>query len=118
MLCVRLLTHRKRLTMQREVQDITNIDRLIHEPARLAIIAVLSACESADFKALLHMTGLTKGNLSAQLKKLEEADYIIVTKSFQGRYPHTDCKLSDTGLKAFRAYWQQYKALGDVIELE
>ena len=102
--------------MQREIQDITGIDRLIHEPARLAIVAVLSACESADFKALLHMTGLTRGNLSAQLKKLEEAGYITITKGYKGNYPHTDCALTKDGRKAFRAYWQRYKALAAVID--
>jgi DNA-binding MarR family transcriptional regulator len=81
---------------------ITNIDRLIHEPARLAIVSVLSACESADFKALLRLTGLTKGNLSAQLQKLEQAEYITITKGFKGRYPHTDCALTPAGRRAFR----------------
>lgn len=104
--------------MQREVQDIAQIDRVIHEPSRLAIVSVLSACESADFKALLHLTGLTKGNLSAQLQKLEEASYVRITKSFKGRYSHTDCALTDDGRKAFKAYWQRYKALGDVIEVD
>ena len=104
--------------MRDEVQGITNVNRILHEPARLAIVAVLSACESADFKALLHMTGLTKGNLSAQLQKLEEAEYITITKSFQGRYPHTDCSLTRAGRRALRDYWQVYRALGSVIEIE
>jgi DNA-binding MarR family transcriptional regulator len=104
--------------MQREVQDIATIDRVIHEPARLAVVAVLSACESADFKALQHLTGLTKGNLSAQLQKLEAAAYITITKSFDGRYPHTQCALTDQGRRAFQDYWQRYKALGGVIDLK
>lgn len=103
--------------MQAEVQAITSIDRVIHEPARLAIVAVLSACDSADFAALLHLTGLTKGNLSAQLQKLEEAEYITITKSFKERYPHTDCALTAAGRQAFRAYWQQVTALGSVVAL-
>ncbi len=104
--------------MQDEVQGITTIDRVMHEPARLAIVAVLSACESADFKALLHMTGLSKGNLSAQLQKLEEAEYITITKGFEGRYPHTDCALTKTGRAALREYWQRVKVLGGVIDLK
>lgn len=104
--------------MEREVQDITQIDRLIHEPSRLAILSVLSSCESADFKSLLHLTGLTKGNLSAQLQKLEEAGYITITKTFQGRYPHTDCALTKDGLAAFKAYWKRYKALSGALGLE
>lgn len=103
--------------MQAEVQAITSIDRIIHEPARLAIVAVLSACESADFAALLNLTGLTKGNLSAQLQKLEEVEYITITKGFKERYPHTDCALTAAGRRAFRAYWQHVNALGGVIEL-
>ena len=103
--------------MQREIQDITSIDRTIHEPARLAIVAVLSACESADFKSLLHLTGLTKGNLSAQLKKLEEAGYITITKSFQKRYPLTTCALTKAGHQALKDYWKRYKALGNALSL-
>ena len=103
--------------MEREIQAITHIDRVIHEPARLAIVAVLSACESADFKSLLHMTGLSKGNLSVQLKKLEEADYITITKSFQKRYPLTTCALTKEGHQALKAYWKRYKALGEALSL-
>lgn len=104
--------------MKREVQDIATIDRLIHEPARLSIVSVLSACESADFKALLNLTGLTKGNLSAQLQKLEDAGYVSITKGFQGRYPHTTCALTAAGRAAFTIYWQRYKALGDALHLD
>lgn len=101
--------------MEREVQDIAQIDRLIHEPARLAIVAVLSACESADFKALLTLTGLSKGNLSANLQKLEEAGYLQIQKSFKGRYPHTNCALTAQGRQAFQQYWQRYQALGAAL---
>lgn len=104
--------------MEREIQDIASIDRIIHEPARLAIVAVLSSCESADFKALLGITGLSKGNLSAQLQKLEEAGYLTITKGFQDRYTHTTCALTSTGQEAFRRYWGRYKALGGALNLE
>ncbi len=101
--------------MTDEIKAITQLDRLIHEPARLAIMAVLSACESADFKYLLTMTGLSKGNLSAQLSKLEEAGYVTISKSFQGKYPHTDCSLTTNGQRAFKVYWDQYRALAEQI---
>jgi len=94
-----------------EIRAISNLDRLIHEPARLAIVAVLSACESADFKFLLNETGLSKGNLSAQLSKLEDAGYVAITKGFKGKYPHTDCALTTEGRRAFKTYWDQYQAL-------
>lgn len=104
--------------MEREVQDITGIDRLIHEPSRLAILAVLSACESADFKSLNTITGLTRGNLSAQLQKLEEAGYVAVTKGFRERYSHTTCALTPAGRKAFGEYWRRIQALGGALTLE
>lgn len=97
--------------MSDEIRDLAQLDRLIHEPARLAIMAVLSACDSADFKALLHLTGLTKGNLSAQLSKLEEGSYVAIRKGFQGKYTHTDCALTPEGRRMFKAYLEQYEAL-------
>lgn len=97
--------------MSDEIRDLANLDRLIHEPSRLAIVAVLSACDSADFNYLLSVTGLTKGNLSAQLSKLEEVGYIAISKGFKGKYPHTLCKLSLDGHRAFKRYRDQYQAL-------
>ncbi len=94
-----------------EIKDIASFDRLIHEPARLAIMAVLSACESADFTYLLNTTGLSKGNLSSHLSKLEKSDYVVLTKSFKGKYPNTSCALTSEGRKAFVAYRKQYLAL-------
>ncbi|HLE27449.1 MAG TPA: transcriptional regulator [Anaerolineales bacterium] len=102
--------------MSDEIKDITTFDRLIHEPARLAIMAVLSACENADFAYLLNATGLSKGNLSAHLSKLEEGGYVAVTKGFKGKYPNTTCALTATGRKAFSAYRKQYLALAQHLE--
>jgi DNA-binding MarR family transcriptional regulator len=97
--------------MAGEIGDIANFDRLIHEPARLAIMAVLSACESADFTYLVNSTGLTKGNLSAHLSKLEAAGYVRIAKGFKGKYPHTTCSLTAAGRQAFAAYRARYLAL-------
>ncbi len=99
-----------------EFKEIINLDRLIHEPARLAIMAVLSACKSADFTYLLNATGLTKGNLSAQLRKLEEGEYVTINKGFKGKYPNTTCALTPEGRRAFNSYWKQYRALADTID--
>lgn len=99
-----------------EFKDIVNFDRLIHEPARLAIMAVLSACESADFTYLLNATGLSKGNLSAHLRKLEEGGYVSITKGFKGRYPHTTCALTKSGRRAFNTYRKQYLTLAQHFE--
>jgi DNA-binding MarR family transcriptional regulator len=93
----------------------TQFDRLIHQPSRLAIMAVLAGCESADFTYLLEATGLTKGTLSAHLSKLEDAGYVVITKSFKGKYPHTSAALAPQGRKAFKEYRKQYQKFGDAI---
>lgn len=94
----------------------TQFDRLIHQPSRLAIMAVLAGCESADFTYLLTATGLTKGTLSAHLSKLEGAGYVVITKSFKGKYPHTLVALAPEGRKAFKAYRKQYREFGNFME--
>ena len=85
-------------------QPIAEIDRLIHEPARLMIMAYLYVVESADFLFLMHQTGLTHGNLSSHMSKLEAAGYIEVVKEFVDRKPHTMLKLTKEGRTAFQAY--------------
>ena len=70
------------------------LDRLIHEPARLAILTVLSSVRAADFVFLQRMTGLTQGNLSSHLTKLEEAGLIRIEKSFVGKRPNTSASLT------------------------
>jgi len=104
--------------MPNDIKAISSFDRLIHEPSRLAIMAVLYAAESADFKYLLNATGLTKGNLSAHLRKLEGVGYLTITKSFKGNYPHTTCALTKEGRKAFEAYRKQYVSLAKQLEKE
>ena len=82
------------------------IDRVIHEPARLKILAYLSVVKSADFVFLLSRTGLTYGNLSFHMTKLEEAGYIEVDKEIEDKRPHTKLSLTDQGRSAFNAYRQ------------
>jgi len=77
---------------------------MIHEPARLVIVTHLAAVKEADFVYLLRMTELTRGNLSTHLTKLEEAGYVTITKTFEGKTPRTVAKLSRTGQKALKAY--------------
>ena len=84
--------------------DINLINKLIHEPARLSIMAVLSACEQADFKYLMNATALTKGNLSSHLAKLEKAKYITIEKKFVGKLPQTTVSITKQGLREFRTY--------------
>jgi DNA-binding MarR family transcriptional regulator len=83
---------------------IAEIDRLIHEPARLMIMAYLYVVESADFLFLMHQTGLTPGNLSSHTSKLEVAGYIEIVKDFVDRKPHTMLRLTDAGRGAFQEY--------------
>lgn len=85
------------------------IDRLIHEPARLVIVTILNAVESADFLYLQREAGLTKGNLSAHLSKLEEGGYVSIEKTYRGKIPLTVCRLTDAGREAFRGYRKKLK---------
>jgi DNA-binding MarR family transcriptional regulator len=95
--------------MRSDLSSLTNVDRLIHEPARLMIVAILYAVESADFLYLQRETELTKGNLSSHLSKLEGADYIEIEKTYRGKIPLTVCSLTDKGRQAFKDYRQQLK---------
>ena len=79
-------------------------DRVIHEPARLKIMSVLSVAESADFTYLMRETELTRGNLSVQLSRLEEAGYIAIEKTFVGKTPRTTARMTPEGREAFTAY--------------
>lgn len=80
------------------------IDQLVHEPARLAMMAHLYVLEYADFIYLLNETGLTRGNLSSHMSRLEEAGYITVAKTFEGKTPRTILALSEQGRAALRSY--------------
>jgi len=82
----------------------TDVDRLVHEPARLRIVALLSGAKEADFLFLQRETGLTKGNLSSHLGKLEDGGYVEIEKSFRGKIPLTVVRLTPAGLRAFREY--------------
>ena len=96
-----------------EQQPFGNIDRLIHEPARFTIMAHLYVVESADFLFLMRQTGLTRGNLSSHISKLEDAGYLDVEKEFVNKKPHTMLHLTDEGRAAFRAYRQNMKKVLD-----
>ena len=93
--------------MSNELHGLGDLDRLIHEPARLLIVTILSSVEKADFLFLQRETKLTKGNLSAHLGKLEEAGYIKIEKTFKGKLPLTICNLTANGRKAFEHYRQK-----------
>ncbi|MDR1593925.1 MAG: transcriptional regulator [Prevotellaceae bacterium] len=81
-----------------------SLDPLLHSQLRLAVISLLISVEEADFVYLREQTGATAGNLSVQIDKLNEAGYIQVTKTFQGKMPRTVCKITDKGINAFDEY--------------
>jgi DNA-binding transcriptional ArsR family regulator len=92
-------------------EELANLDKLVHEPARLAILTALSACQSADFLYLQRLTGLTKGNLSAHLAKLEEARLVQIDKRFVGKMPNTQVSLTTWGTDAIERHWEQLDRL-------
>jgi len=95
--------------------SVAEVDRVVHEPARLMILAYLYVVEAADFTFLLRQTGLTWGNLSAHIARLEQAGYVEVLKQFIGKKPNSMLHLTDQGRAAFRAYRQSMRTLlGDL----
>lgn len=91
--------------------SLDDIDRLIHEPARLLIMVHLAVVDSADFTFLMNQTGLTWGNLSSHIGKLETAGYVTVEKTFVGKKPQSMAALTDAGRAAFRIYREQMQSM-------
>lgn len=96
--------------MNEQLKNLVELDRVIHEPARLMLVAILSEVEEADFLFLLRETGMSKGNLSSHLTRLENAGYVEVTKTYRGKIQMTLCRLTDTGRTAFEEYRAALKA--------
>ena len=101
------------MSMDKDLQPITDIDRVIHSPARLAILAYLAAVDSVDFIFLMNQVGLTRGNLSSHLSLLEESGYISVQKEFVEKVPRTLIRLTDAGREAIQAYRKQMRTIID-----
>ena len=97
------------------LQHIPEIDKLIHEPSRLAIMAQLYVVQSADFLFLRPQTGLTTGNLSAHIRKLEKAGYVEVKKEFVNKKPHTILQLTEEGRAVFKEYIENLKKIIDEL---
>ena len=96
-----------------DLSALGEIDRLVHEPARLAVMALLYVVDSADFTFLMNQTGLSWGNLSAHMTRLEEAGYLQVEKRFKGRRPNTNLRLTAAGRSAFQEYRRRLKQVLD-----
>ena len=86
------------------------LDPLLHSELRLAIVSLLVSVQEAEFSYLKERTGATSGNLSIQIQKLYEADYIVIEKSFKGNYPLTTCRITKKGIAAFEQYVEAIKS--------
>ncbi len=96
-------------------RKITEIDRMVNEPSRLAILTALYELKEADFTFLNRITGLTRGNLSAHLSKLEEAGYVEIEKTFIGKRPATIVRITERGRKALEEYFRTMKSVMDRV---
>jgi DNA-binding MarR family transcriptional regulator len=92
-------------------EQLVGADKLVHEPARLAVLTALSACKSADFVFLQRLTALQSGNLSQHLTKLEQAGLITLSKAFNGKYPQTTAQITKAGRTAIEEHWKRLDAL-------
>ena len=97
------------------LKPLAEIDRVIHEPARLLILAYLSVVESADFLFLMNQTKLTRGNLSSHLSKLETAGYVEIKKEFVEKIPRTLLSLTEQGRNAFLKYRRNMQQVLDSL---
>jgi DNA-binding MarR family transcriptional regulator len=97
------------------LQPLTEIDRVIHEPARFLLVATLSVVESADFLFLMNQTKLTRGNLSSHLSKLQAAGYVEIKKEFVEKIPRTLLSLTEEGRNAFLEYRQKMQQVLDSL---
>jgi len=95
------------------LQQLTDIDQVIHAPARLMILSYLYVVESADYVFVMRITGLTWGNLATHLNKLEEEGYVEVQKMFKGKKPHSILRMTEKGRNAFRSYKKMLKQVLD-----
>jgi DNA-binding MarR family transcriptional regulator len=97
--------------MKQTFEKIADLDRMVHEPGRLAILTALSSCLSADFTYLTRLTGMTRGNLSTHLSKLENAGLISINKRFIGKKPSTMVQLTKLGRTAIEEHWEKLAKL-------
>jgi len=88
-----------------------NINRVVHEPVRLAILKILTSAKEVDFNFLLTTLGLTKGNLATHINKLETTGLVEVKKEFRGKMPHTSYRITKKGRRQYQKYWQNLKEL-------
>lgn len=100
-----------RAVVQPGGETLPDLDRLIHERIRLGIISALAVNDAVTFNELKKLLNTTDGNLSVHARKLEEANYIACTKTFEGRMPKTEYRLTDAGRRALEKYLNHMEAL-------
>jgi DNA-binding transcriptional ArsR family regulator len=100
---------------ERAAPEIPAVDELLHEPARLKLLAILSVVKRTDFTYLLRISGLSKGNLSVQMSRLSDAELVVIDKSFQGNRPRTMYQLTQAGRQALRAYKKNMLAILEAL---
>ncbi len=93
--------------MTDRIRTLLDLDRMVHEPARLAILTVLASAGSVEFKFMEQVTRLSKGNLNSHATKLETAGYLEVLKAFRGKVPVTSFRITEPGREALANYWRQ-----------
>ena len=96
-----------------DLQQLADLDTIIHAPARLMLLTYLFVVESADYVFLMRQTGLSWGNLATHLGKLEDAGYVVVEKQFKGKKPQSTLRLTEKGRDAFRQYKKRLKGVLD-----
>lgn len=92
-------------------EELATLDRLVHDPARLSILTALAVCKSADFLFLRRLTGLTMGNLSSHLSKLEEAGLVQIEKKFVDKKSNTQLQLTTNGHATIERHWKQLEQI-------
>ena len=92
------------------------LDKLVHEPARLVIPNVLMSCEQTDFLFVQRLSGLSKGNLSNHLTKLEEGGLVRIEKTFAGKIPRTCLRITEKGRQAVEHHWQQLERIRGIAQ--
>ena len=97
--------------MSNVFEELAKLDRLIHEPARLAILTALNACQETDFLFLRRLTGLSAGNLSVHLSKLEGAELVKTEKKIVAKRTHTHISITEKGNEAINNYWRRIELL-------
>lgn len=106
-----------KLTRLPEITRVLALDKIVHEPARLVILSILHSVDAADFSYLMVQTGLTQGNLSTHLTKLETAGLVDITKDFQGKRPRTELRITKAGRDALKDHGKALNQLFRMLEI-